>query len=181
MLLTNHTLTGVLLGLTIDSPAVLAPTAVASHLGLNLADPEAFGYRFALKGIQGQTRFGILRGTTRQTVAVKLSPAPETRPRDTLKVRTRSPFLGATLVNTSPAVAEELQVDFTAEGVAVQAVDENSFAARAGLQKGDVIVSINGMPVPTTKDLDKITRNSLNTWEIAINRGGEVLTSLFSG
>ncbi len=149
--------------------------------GLEVADPEAFGYRFALKGIQGQTRFGILRGTSRQSVAVKLAPAPETRPRDVLKVRTRSPFLGATLVNTSPAVAEELQVDFPADGVAVQAVDENSFAARAGLQKGDVIVAINGMPVPTTKDLDRITRNSLSSWEIAINRGGEVLTSLFSG
>lgn len=35
MLLTNHTLTGVVLGLTIDNPAVLAPTAVASHLVLD--------------------------------------------------------------------------------------------------------------------------------------------------
>ncbi len=35
MLLTNHTLTGVLLGLTIDNPLVLAPTAVASHLLLD--------------------------------------------------------------------------------------------------------------------------------------------------
>ncbi|MFX7862324.1 hypothetical protein ABTK41_19790, partial [Acinetobacter baumannii] len=80
--------------------------------GQEVADPEAFGYRFALKGIQGQARFGILRGTTRQTASVKLAPAPETRPRDVLKVKTRSPFLGATLVNTSPAVAEEMQVDF---------------------------------------------------------------------
>ncbi|MDP4023771.1 Do family serine endopeptidase [Methylobacterium sp. NEAU 140] len=149
--------------------------------GQTVDDPEAFGYRFALKGIQGQTRFGILRGTGRQTVTVKLGPAPETRPRDVLKVRTRSPFLGATVVNTSPAVAEDLQVDFPVEGVAVQAVDDNSFAARAGLQKGDVVVSVNGMPVATTKDLDRITRSSFNAWEIAINRGGEVLTSYFSG
>jgi hypothetical protein len=32
MLLTNHTLTGVFLGLTIDEPALLFPIAVASHL-----------------------------------------------------------------------------------------------------------------------------------------------------
>jgi hypothetical protein len=36
MLLTNHTLTGVALGLAIDNPAVLAPTAVASHLVLDM-------------------------------------------------------------------------------------------------------------------------------------------------
>ncbi|MDP4005571.1 Do family serine endopeptidase [Methylobacterium sp. NEAU K] len=164
-----------------DEAALKRGDLILTVDGQEVADPEAFGYRFALKGIQGQARFGILRGTARQTVPVKLVPAPETRPRDVLKVRTRSPFLGATLVNTSPAVAEEMQVDFPVDGVAVQAVDENSVAARVGLQKGDVIVSVNGMPVPTTKDLDRVTRNSLNSWEIAINRNGEVLTSVFSG
>ncbi|MBY0257081.1 Do family serine endopeptidase [Methylobacterium sp.] len=149
--------------------------------GKSVDDPEAFGYRFALKGLSGSTKFGILRGTGRSNVSVKLGPAPETRPRDTLKVRTRSPFLGATLVNTSPAVAEELQADFPAEGVAVSGVDEGSIAARAGLQKGDLIVAINGTPIATTKDLERVTRTSLNMWEVSINRGGEVLTSVFGG
>lgn len=144
-------------------------------------DPEAFGYRFALKGLTGSTQFGILRGTSRSTVSVKLGPAPETRPRDTLKVRTRSPFLGATLVNTSPAVAEEMQGEFPADGVAVSGVDEGSIAARAGLQKGDVIVAINGMPIANTKDIERVTRNSLSVWEVSINRGGTVLTSVFGG
>ena len=149
--------------------------------GKSVDDPEAFGYRFALKGLSGSTKFGILRGTGRSNVSVKLGPAPETRPRDTLKVRTRSPFLGATLVNTSPAVAEELQADFPAEGVAVSGVDEGSIAARAGLQKGDLIVAINGTPIATPKDLERVTRTSLNMWEVSINRGGEVLTSVFGG
>lgn len=144
-------------------------------------DPEAFGYRFALKGLDGHAKFGIQRGTTRSTISVKLGPAPETRPRDLVKVRTRSPFMGATLVNTSPAVAEELQVDFPSEGVAVSTVDEGSFANRAGLQKGDVIVAINGTPVSTTKDLERMTRTAFNAWEVTINRGGTVLTSVFGG
>ncbi len=36
MLLTNHVLTGIVLGLTIDNPVLLAPTAVASHLVLDM-------------------------------------------------------------------------------------------------------------------------------------------------
>ncbi|GBU19318.1 MULTISPECIES: Do family serine endopeptidase [Methylobacterium] len=149
--------------------------------GQTVDDPEAFGYRFALKGTSGQTKFGLLRGSSRTTVAVKLGPAPETRPRDLLKVRTRSPFMGATLVNTSPAIAEEMQADFPADGVAVMSVEDNSFAARAGLQKGDMVLAVNGVPVTTTKDLERVTRNTLGAWEVSINRGGEVLTSVFGG
>ena len=71
--------------------------------------------------------------------------------------------------------------DFPVDGVAVQAVDENSIAARAGLQKGDMLVSINGQPVSTTKDVERATRTVQSAWEIAINRNGEVLTSMFGG
>ncbi len=112
---------------------------------------------------------------------MKLGPAPETRPREPVKVRTRSPFLGATFVNTSPAVAEEMQADFPSDGVTVQAVEDNSIAARAGLRKGDMVLAINGAPVTTTKDIERLTRAPMNMWEVAINRGGEVLTSVFGG
>lgn len=149
--------------------------------GQPVDDPEAFGYRFALKGVTGQTKLGILRGTTRQAVTVKLSTAPETRPREPLKVRTPSPFFGATLVNTSPAVAEDLQVDFSVDGVAVDTVEDNSAAARAGLQKGDVVVSVNGMPITTTKDLARAIATGQGVWQIAINRSGEMMTSIFRG
>ncbi|ACA16211.1 protease Do [Methylobacterium sp. 4-46] len=149
--------------------------------GQPVDDPEAFGYRFALKGISGETKLAVLRGSNRITLPVRLAPAPETRPRDTLKIRTRSPFLGATAVNLSPAVAEELQLDLPADGVVIAEVDGGSIAARAGLQKGDVIVAVNGASVASTRDLDRITRNSLSAWEVTINRGGQQLTSLFSG
>ncbi|CAO4172342.1 putative periplasmic serine endoprotease DegP-like [Methylorubrum aminovorans] len=149
--------------------------------GQSVDDPEAFGYRYALKGISGTADLGILRGTKRQTIAVKLGPAPETRPRDSLKVRTRTPFSGATFVNTSPAVSEELQADLPEEGVAVTAVDDGSLAGRAGFRKGDVIVAVNGMPIASTKDLDRLTQRNLGLWEVAIKRGGEVLTSVFGG
>jgi hypothetical protein len=43
MLLTNHVMTGTLLGLTIDNPVVLAPTAVASHLALDMTPHFGLG------------------------------------------------------------------------------------------------------------------------------------------
>ncbi|TXN24600.1 Do family serine endopeptidase [Methylobacterium sp. WL9] len=149
--------------------------------GQQVDDPEAFGYRFALKGTTGKTTLSIQRGAKKQTVEVKLGSAPETRPRDMLKVKSRSPFVGATLVNTSPAVAEEIQVDLPADGVAVAEVEEGSIAGRSGFKKGDVIVAINGSIVSSTKDLERMTRDSLGVWEVSINRGGEVMTTVFRG
>lgn len=52
MLLTNHVLTGIFLGLAIDEEAVLLPTAVASHLAMDMVphfgfpkDAEDHGFR----------------------------------------------------------------------------------------------------------------------------------------
>ncbi len=52
MLLTNHTLTGVLLGLTIDDYAVLAPVSVASHLVLDMT--PHFGHPSMKDGFRGK-------------------------------------------------------------------------------------------------------------------------------
>jgi hypothetical protein len=57
MLLTNHTLTGVFLGLSIDNPVALAPTAVASHLVLD-AVPH-FGASI-IRGDGDKRRLGFL-------------------------------------------------------------------------------------------------------------------------
>ncbi|WP_425463367.1 DegQ family serine endoprotease [Methylobacterium terricola] len=153
--------------------------------GQTVDDPEAFGYRFALKGIKGETKLTVLRGATRTTVPVRLGPAPETRPRDTLKVKTRSPFLGATAVNLSPAVAEEMQMDLSAQaqgdGVIIAEVEGGTVANRVGLQKGDIVVAVNGAPVASTKDLERMTRAPASMWEVTINRGGQQLTSVFGG
>ncbi|GJD49483.1 Periplasmic serine endoprotease DegP [Methylobacterium crusticola] len=178
--------TGVLVaGLQPKSPAEEAGLkrgdVILSVDGQVVDDPEAFGYRFALKGITGETRFAVLRGSTRTTLPVRLGPAPETRSRDALKVKTRSPFLGATAVNLSPAVAEEMQLETQGDGVVIAEVDGGTIANRVGLQKGDIIVAVNGAPVSTTKDLDRITRTSVSMWEVTINRGGQQLTSVFGG
>ncbi|MBY0294574.1 MAG: DegQ family serine endoprotease [Methylobacterium sp.] len=178
--------TGVLVaGMVAKSPAEEAGLkrgdVILTVDGQPVDDPEAFGYRFALKGITGQTKFTVLRGSTRTTLPVRLIPAPETRPRDVLKVKTRSPFLGATAVNASPAVAEELQIDASGDVVVISEVDGGSIANRVGLQKGDVIVAVNGVPVSTTRDLDRATRAAVPAWEVTINRNGQQLTSVFGG
>ena len=150
--------------------------------GQGVDDPEGFGYRFALKGIGGATELTVIRGGKRQAVPVKLISPPETRPRDLVRLRGRSPLAGATAVNASPAVADEMQLDLSIDGVIVADVETNSVASRVGFQKGDVLLAINGERVSSSKDLERMTaRGGTGPWEITINRGGRIFTSVLGG
>ncbi len=94
----------------------------------DVGDPDSFGFRFATKGLSGQTSLSVVRGGKRIIVPVRLVMAPETRPREPVTIKGRSPLAGLTVVNMSPAVAEELSVDAGVEGVVV-------FWRRGGIER----------------------------------------------
>jgi len=62
------------------------------------------------------------------------------------------PWFGVVMLPISPVVAARLNLPDT-RGALVQETLENSPAARAGLQPGDVILSYNGRPIADWKDL----------------------------
>jgi Do/DeqQ family serine protease len=144
-------------------------------------DPESFGYRFATKSLNGVASLAVMRSGKRLVLPVKLISAPESRPRDAVVIKARGPLAGVTVVNVSPAVAEELSLETSNEGVVVSAVEEGSPAGLVGFQKGDMIVAINGEKADTTKRLDELAKERRYVWRVTINRGGEVFTSIFGG
>ncbi|QFU16795.1 Do family serine endopeptidase [Microvirga thermotolerans] len=176
--------TGVLITSVYDrSPAAEAGLkrgdAILAVDGQPVDNPDAFGYRFTLKGAQGQVPLTVLRGGKQTGIQVRLAPPPEVPPRDPVRIRSRSPLAGATLVNISPAVAEELQIDMSDDGVAIAELDEQSVAASVGFQKGDQIVAVNDERIASTKDAERFLNRSGGYWEITINRGGRVFTTVF--
>jgi Do/DeqQ family serine protease len=150
--------------------------------GQEITDPDAFGFRFATKGLSGQTSLTVQRAGRKIVMPVRLGSAPETRPRDPITIRTRSPLAGLNLVNASPAVAEEIGVDSLTDGVVITAVEDGSPAQQVGFQKGDILVSINNEQPKTTRDVERLTRERAYRWIIQINRGGQIFTQqLFGG
>ncbi|MGO4677276.1 DegQ family serine endoprotease [Bosea sp. 2YAB26] len=149
--------------------------------GVAVDDPEAFGYRFATRPIGGTTSLTVLRGGKRLVVPVKLVPAPETRPRETVTLSGRTPLSGLTVLNLSPAVAEELSIDAGTEGVVVSAIEEGSLAARVGFQKGDIILALNGERMERSRDVEAALRQRKRAWEVTISRAGQTVTSVFPG
>ena len=148
--------------------------------GQPVDDPNAFDYRFATKAIGGQAQLGLIRAGREMRIAITLQTAPES-PRNEVLISARSPLLGAKVVNLSPAVAEELRLDATAEGVAVVDIASGSVAQSLGFQKGDVVVAVNNEQIATTADLQKAVAKPSRLWRVTINRGGQQISVMFGG
>jgi len=148
--------------------------------GQTVDDQNAFDYRFATKPLGGNAQIGIVRGGKEAKVAIALETAPET-PRDEITIRARSPFMGMKVANISPALADELRLDASVEGVVVMEVADGSLAKNIGFQRGDVIASVNNEKIARTRDLDRIVKDATRRWTITIMRGGQTLSMTFGG
>ena len=151
---------------------------IVSIDGQTIDDAESFGYRFATKPLGSTATVGILRNGKSLTLTIKLSSAPEIPPRDAITIKGPSPFAGATVVNLSPAVADDLSIETPKEGVVVSDVTPGSRATDVHLQRGDVVLSVNDIKIATTRDLEKATRDTYDFWKISIARGDQVITTL---
>jgi len=67
-------------------------------------------------------------------------------------------WLGVYIQNLSPEIGKQFGYDGT-KGALVADVLENSPAAKAGLQRGDIVLSVNGKEIADTKDLQNMIRS----------------------
>jgi Do/DeqQ family serine protease len=153
---------------------------IISVEGQPVDDPNAFDYRFATRPIGTSAQLGIVRGNRETRVSMPLETAPETA-RDELVVRARSPLLGAKVANLSPALADELRMDPSAEGVVIIEVPAGSRAEVNGFQRGDVLVNINNEQIGKTRDLDRVIQAGGRAWRFILVRGRQQIQAMFSG
>ncbi len=144
-------------------------------------DAESVGFRLGVKPLGGTARLAVLRDGKTLDLPLKLASAPETPARDALTIHGRSPFDGALVMNLSPAVSEELSLDGAHQGVVVASVGENTTAAQVGVQKGDIVVAVNGTAIETTRDLERACSERARWWDLTIQRGGETIRTRLGG
>jgi len=148
--------------------------------GQAIDDANAFSYRFTTRELGGKAPLSVLRNGKRMDLSVALETAPD-RPREEIEIRTRSPFMGLTISNLSPALADELRVDTEAEGIIVTDISEGSVAQNVGFQRGDIIVTVNGRKLARTRDFEDVVRKGSRAWQVTIVRNGQAISARFPG
>jgi len=101
------------------------------------------------------------------------------------KGRADHPYVGVRMAELTPEIREEINqsnLGFKVnqdEGVLVIEVLPNSPAARAGLRAGDLIKSINGVPIENADQVQvQVDQTALGeTLEVQIERNGQIQTS----
>ena len=149
--------------------------------GQAVDDAAGVDFRLGTRPLGGTASLSVLRGGKTLIVPVRLKAPPETIPRGLVRLSTHSPLQGAEIENLSPAVLEELSLRAealgVAEGVVVSDVAPGTPAAEFGVQKGDVIVGVNGAEIHTTRDLVAATGQRTRAWDLVIARGGQTIRS----
>ncbi|MCW5713983.1 MAG: trypsin-like peptidase domain-containing protein [Bauldia sp.] len=167
-----------------DGPAAAAglvvDDVVVTFDGTAIDHPTGLVYRLLISGIGHEAKLGVIRAGELLELTIMAVEALETTPRDEAVIAGRTPFTGARVANLSPAVAQELGYAGIPTGVIVLSVAPSSFASSSGLDRGDVIVAINGTTIETTAQLVELIAAGANAWQTEIIRSGRTLRSTLS-
>jgi Do/DeqQ family serine protease len=152
---------------------------ITSVDGRPAADAAGVSYAVSTRRIGDPIKLGVRRGTGEQTITLRAEAPPASPARDERIIAGRNPLQGATVVNLSPAVADQIGMDpFTSPGVVITA-NGQGIAAQAGLRAGDIIRAVNGRRVANVRDLVTLLNTPGRTWQITIERDGQEVTGTF--
>ena len=139
--------------------------------------PEELLFRMSAAGIGTSVPVSYLRDGAAARAEIALAPPPDRPDRATLRISADVALRGLTVARINPAVSDELDLPLQSEGVAVLAAED--FAARAGLQPGDILLAINGTQVASPADVESAALERTRFWQVDLLRQGETLRLRF--
>ncbi len=143
--------------------------------GQPVYDSATLQYRVGVNSEGDSADIVFLRGGQMRSVAVALQLPPETPARDPRQLSGNHPLNGVSVDNLSPRYSEELGLDPLSTGVVVTEVSRRSFAARRGLRTNHKILSVNGVSVRTSDELEQEILRPTRSWELEIDTGGQIV------
>ncbi len=169
-------------GIVEDGPADragLKPGDVVTAVNhIEVEHPDALGYRLTTAGLGHEAVLTVLSNGERD-VTISLNTAPEIPPRDERLIEGRNPFAGIRVGNLSPRLATELKMSAGKAGVVVVDVVRGSPASRLGFQVKDILVSLNGVAVRSTEEMEDMLDDDPGFWRVEIERNGQRIRQFF--
>ena len=136
------------------------------------------GLRFVLATMRPDARveINVWREGREEKLRVRTELPKEMPKRDERDLDGYHPLDGASAVNLSPALGEELGFDPYTTGAMVLTVARRSAASANGFRPGDIIVSVGDRKIDSTRDLENALTGDLlpEDWKIKIDRRGRI-------
>jgi serine protease Do len=126
---------------------------IVSADGHPISDNGELSRYIASKAPGSTVRLDVLRGGEAKAIPVTLGTFPE-EANEAEGGETAKGKLGMSLRDLTPELAERLDLPRGTRGVVVTDVEAGEPGEDAGLQRGDVIVSVNGNPVSGVQDFE---------------------------
>ena len=142
--------------------------------GAEINDQGGLNFRVGTREPNETVRVSVLRDGRAQTLEARVQRLPGDADVKDAAVIQSGALAGAQVLALNPALADSLGGDPFATGVIIGQVQRAPYAQRAGLQGGDIVLSVNGRAVTSVRQLDNIARGS----ELTINRRGQRISGM---
>jgi Do/DeqQ family serine protease len=149
--------------------------------GQRVDDMESLAFRIATGEIGATADLSVMRPNGDVRISLPLEVPPEIPPREETLLSGAQPIAGATVVNLSPAVAEERGLSRLVVGVVIIDVARASPASRLGFRPGDIVLRVNDTEIGAVATLLRAVEASPDAWRLAIGRGHQRLTITVPG
>ena len=159
-----------------DKAGLKKGDVILSVDGKEINDDSGLRFKLATLRRGASAKVEYLRDGQTRTKNVRVDTPQESPKRDTRELNTQSPLDGASVVNMSPALGEELDFDPYLTGVLVSQVKRGTFASGNRLRAGDLITEVNGSGVTSTRQLENLllTEQGVSEWQIRVDRKGRI-------
>ncbi len=159
-----------------DKAGIKPRDVVLSIDGTPINDDSGLRFKLATLKLGSRANVEIMRSGKTQTLRTRIETPQETPKRDERFLDGYHPLDGATVVNMSPALGEEIGVDPYVQGVMILSLARRSASSSNGLRPADLILELNGKEIKSARQLETllISEENSDDWELSIDRDGKI-------
>lgn len=149
---------------------------ILSVSGTDVNDDSGLRFKLATLRRGEVTPIKYVREGRENTARVRVDTPQELPARDERDLEGTHPLNGATVVNMSPALGQELGFDPYVTGVMVLKVRRGSAANYNRLRPGDFVLEINGAPIDSARQLSALLLSEPDdvVWDVQLDRDGRI-------
>ena len=159
-----------------DKAGIKPRDVVLSIDGTPINDDSGLRFKLATLKLGSRANVEIMRSGKTRTLRTRIETPQETPKRDERFLDGYHPLDGATVVNMSPALGEEIGVDPYVQGVMILSLARRSASSSNGLRPADLILELNGEEIKSARQLETllISEENSDDWTLSIDRNGKI-------